>query len=177
MVQYGIGDWMGGWGEEILGEFELCFVLVLTLANYSCIQGWRRILELVLTSCEVIKAQETFFVEFLRVLSLQLAHFKDAEGGLFDSNDDDGARLLKDLLKRFQRNLDDVFNDDHGERVKLEMAKIKDWVRDEWDWQLGDVIVRRGMVELEDGEMVELEMDEQKDDERGEYAPLVVDLD
>lgn len=62
--------------------------------------------------------------------------------------------------------------------VKTEFDKLEAWVKEEYDWELNrEVFVRRGMVQLEDGEEVELDMhDDDEDDELGEYAPMVVDL-
>ena len=47
-------------------------------------------------------------------------------------------------------------------------------------WHLDDFFVRRGMMQLppeEGGGMVEVEMEDMQDeDERGEYAPVIVEL-
>ena len=118
---------------------------------------------------------------------------------------DAGADYLKRLLVTFRRGLGEVDegvnqvgkeqDGDGGggvggdgkevagdggslEKVREEMRKLEDWLREEWGWELGDEYVRKGMVQLEDGEQVELEMDElEAEDERGEYAPVVVHLD
>ena len=58
-----------------------------------------------------------------------------------------------------------------------EMKALEGFLRSEYGWELSDDFVRRGMLELEDGEQVEMEMDEMEaEDERGEYAPVIVDL-
>ncbi|MCJ1392206.1 hypothetical protein MMC18_005073 [Xylographa bjoerkii] len=57
------------------------------------------------------------------------------------------------------------------------MQELEMWLKAEWRWELSDSWVRRGMVELEDGERVELVMaDMEGEDERGEYAPVVVEM-
>ena len=64
-----------------------------------------------------------------------------------------------------------------GDGVKEELKGLEVWLRSEYGWELSDDFVRRGMLELEDGEMVEMDMEEMEgEDERGEYAPVVVDL-
>lgn len=44
-------------------------------------------------------------------------------------------------------------------------------------WDLGKDYLRSGKIQLEDGEFVDVELEEfEAEDERGEYAPVVVDL-
>ena len=57
------------------------------------------------------------------------------------------------------------------------MKTLEGWLKEELGWELNDNFVRRGLLELEDGEQVEVEAGEmEEEDERGEFAPLVVDL-
>jgi len=101
----------------------------------------------------------------------------DVEGGLFDLSDEGGAYLNR-LLKGFKMTLGHVFGDAEGKEVREEMEALEAFLKREYGWELGDEFVRRGMLELEDGEQVEMEMEEMDgEDERGEYAPIVVDLD
>lgn len=77
---------------------------------------------------------------------------------------------------KFRRTLYEVV-DNPGPTLKAEFDKLATWVKDEYDWELDrEAFVRRGIIQLEDGEEVELEMEDDGDDETGEYAPLVVDL-
>src|SRR5206468_309365 len=47
-----------------------------------------------------------------------------------------------------------------------------------WGWDLRGNYLRSGKIQLEDGEFVDAELKEFADeDERGEFAPVVVDLD
>ena len=161
------------WGSALLGEMEVCFLMILLLSNWSCLQQWRRIIELVLTSREAISEQKSFFASFLRLLRLQLQRCGDVEGGLFDVRGEE-AGWLKNLLRGFRRTLMIM---DGVRGVKAEWKALEMWTRREWGWELSDSFVRRGMVDLEDGERVELEMDDMEgEDERGEYAPVVVEL-
>ncbi|KAL8682123.1 MAG: hypothetical protein Q9186_001828 [Xanthomendoza sp. 1 TL-2023] len=170
-----------GWGDVVLGQMEICFLMVLTLANYSCLEEWKRILALVLTCEKAVKERVDFFERFVILLRRQLARADDVEGGLFDMSDDGGA-FLKGLLKGFKRTMDQYVMDedettDWMDDVQIEFDELKEWVRQEYGWELGDEFVRRGMLELEDGEMVEMETKEMEgEDESGEYAPVVVEL-
>ncbi|KAL8887285.1 MAG: hypothetical protein Q9215_005133 [Flavoplaca cf. flavocitrina] len=154
--------------------------MVLTLANYSCLEEWKRILALVLTCEKSVQSESEFFARFLRLLKQQLERTDDVEGGLFDMSDDGGA-FLKALLKGFKRTLGQTLEStgekDGIEDVKEEFEEVENWVKDHYRWELGDEFVRNGMLELEDGEMVTMETKElEGEDESGEYAPVVVDL-
>ncbi|KAL8791093.1 MAG: hypothetical protein Q9213_000300 [Squamulea squamosa] len=176
----GAAEEEGRWGDFVLGQMEVCFLMVLTLANYSCLEEWKRILALVLTCEKAVREKPDFFADFLRLLKQQLKRTDDVEGGLFDMSDDGGA-FLKVLLKRFKRTLGQIAESkgegDKVEDVKEEFKNVEKWVKDRYGWELSDDFTRRGMLELEDGEMVEMETREMEgEDESGEYAPVVVEL-
>ncbi|PWY73675.1 hypothetical protein BO70DRAFT_364581 [Aspergillus heteromorphus CBS 117.55] len=179
---WALGDLVGRFAEgdgeaQVLGELQFTFLMVLTLMNYSCLQQWKRLLELVLTCRRAIRERESFMSDVLRLLLLQLQRCDDVEGGLFDLDGEEGGEFLRRLLMRFRRSLYEVV-DGAESVVKTEFENLEAWVKDEYDWELNrDVFARRGMVQLEDGEEVELDMhDNDEDDELGEYAPMVVEL-
>ncbi|KAJ5273068.1 hypothetical protein N7478_008193 [Penicillium angulare] len=163
--------------RQLLGEMQFTFLMVLTMMNYSCLQQWKRILELVLTSSVAIIEREAFMTEFLALLLRQLKRCDDVEGGLFDMDGDDGGAFLRDLLKKLRRSVDERVGVDDKSLVRNELASLEKWVKEEYDWELAhESFVRRGMVRLEDGEEVEIDMnDDDEDEETGEYAPMVVD--
>ena len=165
------------WGSVILGQMEACFLMVLTVANYSCMEEWKRCVGLVLTCKRAVRERQQWFETFLVLLRRQMERCEDVEGGLFDMSDDGGA-YLKRLLKGFKMTLGQVFGEAEGEGVKEATEALEAFLKREYGWQLGDEFVRRGILELEDGEQVEMEVEEMDgEDERGEYAPVVVDLD
>ncbi|MCJ1438858.1 hypothetical protein MMC27_008248 [Xylographa pallens] len=181
------------WGKVVLGEMEVCYLAVLTLSNYSCFEQWKRIITLVLTSYHIISSQSSFFVAFLALLLCQLQHCNDVEGGMFEVGPESGSgegNLLRRLLVGFRKELQDMEGlapperretiDDRAvglEDVKERMRQVETWLQEEWRWDLSDSWVRRGMIELEDGETVEVEAAEMEgEDERGEYAPVVVTI-
>lgn len=162
---------------QILGELQFTFLMVLTLMNYSCLQQWKRLLSLTLTCRAAIKSREGFFADVLRLLMLQLKHSTDVEGGLFELDNDDGAAFLIQLLSCFRRSLDEI-QDGVGLTVKSQMEELETWVQKEFGWGIRrEDMVRRGMLELEDGEQIEVQISgADEEDETGEYAPVVVDL-
>lgn len=162
--------------KQILGELQFTFLMVLTMMNYSCLQQWKRLLSLVLTCRSAIREREQFMADFIGLLSQQLQRCDDVEGGLFEMDGDGGGEFLRKLLMKFKQSVQEIV-DGTMSAVKYELDKLEAWVKEEYDWDLDRVhIVRRGMVQLEDGEEVELEMNGDEDEETGEYAPVVVDM-
>ncbi|OJK03705.1 hypothetical protein ASPACDRAFT_57085 [Aspergillus aculeatus ATCC 16872] len=162
---------------QLLGELQFSFLMILTLMNYSCLQQWKRLLELILTCRSAIRERGAFMSDLLRLLLLQLRRCDDVEGGLFDLDGEEGGAFLRKLLMKFRKSLYEVLEETDSQ-VKTEFEKLEAFVKEEYDWELNrDVILRRGMVQLEDGEQVELEVaGDNEEEELGEYAPMVVDL-
>lgn len=171
--------WQGtqsSWGDVVLGQMEACFVMVLTIANFSCLEEWKRCLQIILTCTKAVREHEDFFSKALNLLSKQIQRFEDVDGGLFDMSDDGGG-MLKNLLKSFKHAIREVFNEEEGADVKYELLELEDILKKMYNWNVGDNIVTNGQLELEDGETVEMDLrgyDEEH--ECGEYAPVIVDL-
>ncbi|KAL3467041.1 A1 cistron-splicing factor [Aspergillus heterothallicus] len=165
---------------QVLGELQFTFLMGLTLMNYSCLQQWKRLLRLILTCRRAIVERAPFMAEALRLLLLQLKRCDDVEGGLFDQlgNEEgvgEGAEFLRKLLKAFRIALYETLEGVDSSPVKTEFERLEAWVKSEYDWELDrDAVLRKGMLQLEDGEEVEMEMIE---DEEDDYAPVIVDLD
>ncbi|CAI7613630.1 unnamed protein product [Penicillium crustosum] len=153
-------------GNQLLGELQFTFLM-----------QWKRLLELILTSRSAVLDREAFMSEVIRILSLQLQRCDDVDGGLFEIDGDEGGAFLRDLLIKLRQSVDDLVGDSASE-VKLELDKLEEWVKAEYDWELRrGAVVRRGMLQLEDGEQVEMDWDgNDEDEETGEYAPVIVDM-
>ncbi|KAJ5194154.1 A1 cistron-splicing factor AAR2 [Penicillium cf. griseofulvum] len=163
-------------GNQLLGELQFTFLMVLTMMNYSCLQQWKRLLELILTSRGAIVDREDFMSEVLQILSVQLQRCDDVDGGLFEIDGDEGGAFLRNLLMKLRHSVDDIVGDSES-KVKLELDKLEEWVKAEYDWELRrGALVRHGMLQLEDGEQVEMDWHgNDEEDETGEYAPLIVE--
>ncbi|KAF2843321.1 hypothetical protein M501DRAFT_994217 [Patellaria atrata CBS 101060] len=160
---------------ELIGELQFTFLMVLILSNYSCLEQWKRVLSLLFTCKRAVETSPELFVRTLRLLKLQLQRCEDVEGGLFDLSDD-GAGFLKILLKRFKRSLEDLAGKGKSDVVD-ELDELEVYIKGEHGWELDPHIAKRGMLELEDGERVEMDTAEyDEDDEEGEYAPVIVEL-
>ena len=161
---------------QLLGELQLCFLMVLTLANWSCLEQWKRILGVLLSCQQALVEVEDYFVAAVRVVRMQLKHCEDVEGGLFDFKEE-GAGWLKELLSRFRSNVEEVFEVADGQILKAELKKLEEDLSDRYGWEQRKDTLKRGLLELEDGERVDMDMNgADEEDETGEYAPLVIDL-
>ena len=161
--------------DDVLAETQFTFLMALTLANFSCLLQWRKVVELVLTCKKAVEEQLGFFARFLRLLGIQLEHCDDVEGGGLFEIREEGGRMLKELLRRFRKVVEEVA-EGKGE-VKEGFEELEGVVKKTFGWELSDDFVKRGKLQLEDGEEVEMVMNGQdEEDEMGEYAPVVVDL-
>lgn len=160
---------------EIVGELQFCFLMVLTLNNFSCLEQWKRILTLLFTCRSAVVTKSYLFIQAIKSLTLQLQHCKIADSGLIDLADEGGS-LLKDLLIRFRKGLQGL-GGLGVEGVVDELDDLEDYLRAEHGWQFGGAFAKTGVLELEDGEEVRMDTTAyDEDDELGEYAPQIVDL-
>lgn len=162
---------------DVIGEMQFAFLMVLTLNNYSCFEQWKRVLSLCLTCESAVTKRHGLFVKLLSTLRVQLERCGDAEGGLFDLTDEAG-NMLKSLLRRFRRNVEGLEGSMEKQEVLDELEEVEEFLSSEHGWNFGGDVVKSGMLELEDGEQVEMDIGkaDDADDEEGEFAPQVVDL-
>jgi A1 cistron-splicing factor AAR2 len=179
----------GGDGEkQMLGEIQLAFLMAVTLGCYSAMEQWRRLLGLTLTcKTAIFGEQKEFFENLMEVLLTQMEYVDEVFLAQFVGGGEGEDSWLAKLLRGFGKGLAEIIDDDAEQgngkaKVRksdtLEQYKeIESLVMKKFDWAL-DVkdVVRRGMVQTEEGEMVELEMvGLEEDDESGEYAPVIVE--
>ena len=167
---------------QILGELQFCFVTTLVLANWSTLQGWRRILEVALTCQSALIEIPAFFVEVLRVLMAQVGVWDEVEGGLFETEiTEGGGAWLRRLLRRFRSSVKEQGGNAEGIReLESELSGLESLLGERYGWDdMGEgTMLRRGLVQLEDGEQVELSLEgADEEDELGDWAPMVVNLD
>ena len=169
--------------KQILGELQSCFLMVLTLANYSCFEQWKRLLSIFFTCQTALDEIEAYFIEAVKTLHAQIRHVEDTDGGLFDLGDENASSWLRAVWARFRAVVDDDDEDEavNGKGVKRvalkkEVKELQKLFEGRYGWASERDILRRGMVELEDGERVEVTMPgADEEDESGEYAPVVVE--
>ncbi|KAK5169425.1 uncharacterized protein LTR77_005401 [Saxophila tyrrhenica] len=160
---------------EIVGEMQFCFIMILTINNFSCLEQWKRILSLLFTCKSAVATNPDLFIAAIAALRLQVQHCKDAEGGLIDLADESGS-LLKGLLVRFRKGVE-TLGGIEVQHVVDELDDLEDYLREEHNWRFGGAFAKTGVLELEDGEQVRMDTTAfDEDDETGEFAPQIVDL-
>lgn len=173
--------------KQLLGELQMAFIMAVTLGCYSAMEQWRRLLGLALTcKSAVFGERKGFFENLMDILLAQLGYVDEAFLAGFVGGGEGEDSWLAKLLRVFGKGLSEVLDDDteqgkgkgkERQNETLEMYKeIELLVKRKFDWVLdAKDVVRRGMIQTEEGEMVELEMAGlEEDDETGEYAPVIV---
>jgi A1 cistron-splicing factor AAR2 len=164
----------GGEEGELLGELQVAFLMVVCVGSWSSMEQWKRLLGLMLTCGSALEERKELFAGAIRVLRCQLRVAKEAvdDGGLFGED----MGFLQVLLRGFWKRVEEV-EAGNVQGVRKELQTLDDEMKELYEWDLKGEVLKRGMLELEDGEMVEMEMnDAGEEDETGEYAPVVVDL-
>ena len=160
-------------GLDLIAELQFCYIMVLTIGNYSCFEQWKRILTLLLTSYNAVSTHAKMYLELFKTLRIQLEHCDDVDGGLFDLSDQRNNSLARNLVD-FKRHMDE--DTSFPGAVKKQFLRLEIFLQDSFHWDLSSSYLRKGVVQLEDGEQVELELSDLEDeDERGDFAPVIVD--
>ncbi|KAI5806136.1 AAR2 protein-domain-containing protein [Geopyxis carbonaria] len=165
-------------GEQLLGEWQVAFVLGVLLGNWAACEQWRRINGLFLgaRSAAVDPTLSGVFCSFLaglRQMVEALAGGVVGDGGFL--GDEDLAGVEKGM-RRFATAL----REDGGAKGKVGNS-VKDWVkwgRERMEWSIDTrEVLRRGTVMTEEGDVVEVQEDGlEEEEESGEYAPVVVEI-
>jgi A1 cistron-splicing factor AAR2 len=171
--------------DEIVGEFQFAFVIGVHLGNDSCIQQWwHMLLQVFLRAYSLPTSYPIMTSKILRSLNAQLSYSCSWLDGSILDHADSPTRNLRLSLTVYKRRLDELLSEKTSWVSPDELAVgtafsgVEATVADKLDWDLRGDYLRRGNVMMEDGEEVELEVtDFEADDERGEWAPTVVDLD
>ncbi|KAH7308082.1 AAR2 protein-domain-containing protein [Stachybotrys elegans] len=170
--------------EQMLGELQFSFLMGMHLGNDSCIQQWwYMVLKLVLRAYLLPAREPALASALLRTLAAQLKYNAECfDGSIFDNNETK-AHEFRIALTIYKRRLEEFLaglgsNADPDQRVVGTTFASVEAVLADISWDISGDYVRIGRVVMEDGEEVELETDElQEEDERGEWAPEIVELD
>ncbi|RYP92235.1 hypothetical protein DL770_001654 [Monosporascus sp. CRB-9-2] len=180
----------------LVGELQFAFLTGAHLGNFSCLEQWHfTASRLAFRAHDLATRRPRLARDLVRTLHAQLAYgerFLENGGG---SGGDDlleatpgGAEALRKSLVTYKAHLDETLRalgDAHArtpdhDAVAEAVAALEAWLRhrSRRGWDLGASYVRSGGVMLEDGEVVQAELSEFADeDERGEFAPIVMRLD
>lgn len=124
-----------------------------------------------------------FFCKFIRAVQAELIFDENGVTGSILDYDPDFRANLKIILITFKSRLNEqllgqgaTLTDQQSE-VGNAFESMESYLW-KWGWDLRGSYVRSGKIQLEDGEIIDAELKEfQAEDERGEFAPTVVELD
>ncbi|CAH0018206.1 unnamed protein product [Clonostachys rhizophaga] len=170
--------------NDIVGEFQFAFLVGMHLGNDACMQQWwHMVLKIILRAYLLPIQRPILAAELLRCLAAQLSYSNsNFDTSILDYSESQ-SRELRLALILYKRRIEELFeyNDIPDQlAVVTAFAQVESTVAlPPLGWDLrSDNYVRSGKIMLEDGEEIEVEMGElEAEDERGEYAPEVVELD
>lgn len=171
--------------DQMIGELQFAFIVGVNLGNEACIQQWwHMVLNIILKAYLLPSLRPELTAALLKSLAVQLTYSADWVETSVLNDDASRARELRLSLTIYKRRLDELFASlgpqatPAQQLVQSAFAAVEQTVSATLDWDISGDYLRKGRVALEDGEEVELEMDDlEAEDERGEFAPEVVELD
>ncbi|KAM3514506.1 hypothetical protein MY11210_001849 [Beauveria gryllotalpidicola] len=181
----------GGGGDvvteaSLVGELQLAFLAGVHLGNDACLEQWQHtVLRVLLRAYALPRRRPTLAADALRAVTAQLAYGGSwLDTPLIGMLSEARGRELRLALIIYKRRLEEDSSDSDGDgdgvaRVTAAFSRLEAVVAGPaFGWDLRGEYLRKGRVVMEDGEEVELEMKElQAEDERGEWAPEIVELD
>ncbi|EMR62752.1 putative aar2 protein [Eutypa lata UCREL1] len=192
--------------NKLLGELQFAFLTGAHLGNFSCLEQWHFLVnKLVFRAHGLAAARPRLARDLIRTFHAQLAYadrFLENGGGVdvldMVSADGKAAHAMEKTLVTYKGRLEEVLGgrrrvdggggggggggedeEEMMDAVGQAFAALETWLRRRRGWDLrADSYLRVGDVMLEDGEVVQAEREDFEDeDERGEFAPVVVGLD
>ncbi|KAI0435210.1 A1 cistron-splicing factor [Xylaria sp. FL1042] len=169
--------------EDLIGEFQFTFIVGMHLGNFSCLEQWffmatrlifrsysltvdrpQQARNLIQTFHAQLLYNERYLQADVLELMPEYAHKLRLALTTYKSRLDEKLKALGDLCTSDQQ------------AVGMTFSSLESWLL-RFGWDLKGEYVRSGNVMLEDGEMVEAELSDFEDeDERGEFAPIVVEM-
>ncbi|KAK3196699.1 hypothetical protein K4F52_000043 [Lecanicillium sp. MT-2017a] len=166
---------------EVVGELQFAFATGVHLGNEACMeQWWYMLLKLILKAYTLPVRRPSLATSLLRAIAAQLTYGSDwLDSPLLETGDPQARELRLSLIiykRRLEEQLAGTSTPEHT-AVGTTFARLESVVTT-IGWDIRGDYLRKGKVVMEDGEEIELEMKElQAEDERGEWAPEVVELD
>lgn len=182
---------------SLVGELQFAFVAGVHLGNEACLeQWWYMLLRLILKAYALPLSHPPLVADWLRVVTAQLTYGSEWLDTPITELSEAHSRELRLGLIIYKRRLEELLGLTEGSgasqdgssggsttaaqaAVAAAFSRLESVVAGAgYGWDIRGEYLRKGKVVMEDGEEVELEMMElQAEDERGEWAPEVVELD
>lgn len=169
--------------DDVLGELQFCYLTGVLLSNICCMEQWGHMIKVLFKAFKFAVEEAHFFTKFVEVFQAQLVYDDEyLQGSIFDHSNhlQDELKVELTIFKsRLTEQLSakpDSLSREENE-LKAAFGRLESWLS-KWGWDLGGNYLRVGKIQLEDGEYVDAEMEDlEAEDERGEYAPVMVELD
>jgi A1 cistron-splicing factor AAR2 len=170
--------------DIIVGELQFAFLTGMHMGNYSCLeQWWHYVTGIIFRSYRLAIDRPQLTHHLIQTFHAQLVYNdRYLEGDIMETMPGN-AKKLQRALTVYKSRLNELLLS-LGERCTEEQNAVGQafLALETWLWRLGwdlrGEYVRSGTVMLEDGEVVEAELsDFESEDERGEFAAVVVDMD
>ncbi|KAJ0166122.1 Protein AAR2 -like protein [Colletotrichum tanaceti] len=170
--------------DDIVGELQFAFIVGMHLGNEACIQQWWHMLvSVVLKAYTLPLRRPELACSLLQTITAQLVYNERYLDGSVLDYGPSYSRDLRMALIVYKRRLNEVLltlnslATPEQAAVGHAFSELETWVW-KFGWDIRSDYLRKGKTMLEDGEEVELEMDDlEAEDERGEFAATVVELD
>ncbi|KAF6812788.1 AAR2 domain containing protein [Colletotrichum sojae] len=169
---------------DVVGELQFAFIVGMHLGNESCIQQWwHMVVSLVLKAYALPVRRPQLARSLLQTITAQLVYNERyLDGSIFDYGPSykDELRMALIIYKRRLNESLLALNSratDEQAAVGHSFSDLEMWAW-KFGWDIRGDYIRKGKTMLEDGEEVEVELEDlEAEDERGEFAAVVVELD
>jgi A1 cistron-splicing factor AAR2 len=172
-----------GDSDEVIGELQFCYLSGILLGNMACQEQWAHSIKLLFKAFRLAMDMPLLIERVIKTIHTQLLYDEECmEGSIFDHD----LRLqdeLRVLLTVFKSRLNEQMLEVGAELSREQKGVVDAFAALEtllgkWDWDLSGNYLRTGKIQLEDGEIVDADLQDFEDeDERGEFAPVIVHLD
>ncbi|KAL7935701.1 AAR2 domain-containing protein [Trichoderma chlorosporum] len=170
--------------SDVVGELQFAFIVGVHLGNDACIQQWwHMVLKLIFKAYLLPEHRPVLASKLLQTVAAQLQYSSEwLDESIMDYSGSNSQELRLALII-YKRRLDEVLESLGPVATPEQITVGNSFTKVEAEvvalgWDLHADYLRKGKVMMEDGEEVEVEMAElQAEDERGEWAPEVVELD
>lgn len=164
--------------DEIIGEMQFCYITGMMLGNLACMEQWGYIVKVLFRAFKLVLELPVFVRKVIESFHAQLIYDEEGLDSSILDHDPNLGDELKKLLTIFKSRLTELLLDqgnqltDDQNAVGQAFEELESWLW-KWGWDLRSNYVRSGKVQLEDGEMVDLELaDFEDEDERGKTEKL-----
>lgn len=168
--------------DDILGEMQFCYATGMSLTNMACVDHWTHIVKTIFGAFRIIVENPTFMRKFIGTVHAQFIWNNWFSDSIMSFNED-LVKELKIILTTFKARMNEYLLGlgtritDEQEAVGKSFEDLESWLW-KWGWDLRGNYVRSGFHQTEEGDTFAVELtDFEAEDERGEYAPVIMDLD